>query len=896
MEDGIVRDKLFSEAGSQEHIIFHIIGGKIEWSNCVTTYSPRGTYESHIGVACNVAICGKDALCGLWSSREKMSTHSSQITRTIDDSGSIEVIYCYVIGLNDPFSQEVLAIIHSHDLDRIDTYGSIPTSHRYRSLVETVPDLVGIIDSKGTILFTQRISESPMYKNLIGKRVKDVITPEDPSQFEAMIKEVFESGKYRTFNVLASGVHETPHEMEVIVWPITNGDSIERGYFVARDVTWEDEALSSLLEIEERFYRIFNDAPMGFVHANQQGIILDVNPALSQMLGVSRVDLVGSRLQGWFPECPENDGVHDLLDGALTSDRLNMEARMTRNDGNLVWVLIESMRESAPDGISNNILLMIDDRTQLMETQKALMFHHEFERTLRDFHRVLFDTPDDVVDSGLNRVIEQLASFLGTDEACICRYSNDTHEITVTNPTNPNPSLSSDEDAIRPLNGSTKSLCKQSLTAIITDLLDGNTNPSRTESSGTYSDDDLGSIVFVELFSMGSTRGYLVVRSNDPKRIWNAMERELIHFTGGLVSLKLNRVQLKQERESFFKHATDLLGIYSMVEGRFMSINPAFKRFLGYDSRNVGHIQILEKTYPQDVKRLIHCLKQVDVPNMTGPLQFRFVSEQGEVMWADLRFVPSTDGDEVYVIGSDVTNKKRTDLEHARSNMKYIIEEGLLYLEVNPQPELVLGVLSDLVRMGYTGVVLSRSPRLHIPGIDGGELVQYWFAEQKDDRAIPPTVEAIRGICSWTPPKSAILLDRLDYILNKQGFDSVLEVIHVASELAYIRQQIVLISIDPETFNPQQLKTIEKECVTIVPVEECIIPIELMDVLRVARIKALSQLEFGYRDLISNLNISRPTARKRIMILIDMDLLHEVGTGRRRKFTITAKGLKLFPD
>jgi predicted transcriptional regulator len=123
-----------------------------------------------------------------------------------------------------------------------------------------------------------------------------------------------------------------------------------------------------------------------------------------------------------------------------------------------------------------------------------------------------------------------------------------------------------------------------------------------------------------------------------------------------------------------------------------------------------------------------------------------------------------------------------------------------------------------------------------------------------------------------------------------------MEIVQYLNELAYLQQHIILLSIDPQTFTDHQLRIIEKECSRVEPLFSENLSTELMDIIKIANMKSLSMLDFGYNEIISELGISKPTARKRISSLIQQEYLKEKGTGKRRQFSVTDKGRKIFRD
>ena len=95
------------------------------------------------------------------------------------------------------------------------------------------------------------------------------------------------------------------------------------------------------------------------------------------------------------------------------------------------------------------------------------------------------------------------------------------------------------------------------------------------------------------------------------------------------------------------------------------------------------------------------------------------------------------------------------------------------------------------------------------------------------------------------------------------------------------------------TRSSQHLRMIEKECTHLQPVHTTMLNSELLDLLRIAHIRTLTNLTTSYFDFTKELGISKPTARKRLATLAYLGYISEGLEGRKKVFSITDKGLNL---
>ena len=82
---------------------------------------------------------------------------------------------------------------------------------------------------------------------------------------------------------------------------------------VFRDITPEKRAAETLRESEQRFRALFEDNSAGIVLSSLEGALLDANDAFARMMGYSRLELRGMRMQQlYFDKASRDLVVHNL--------------------------------------------------------------------------------------------------------------------------------------------------------------------------------------------------------------------------------------------------------------------------------------------------------------------------------------------------------------------------------------------------------------------------------------------------------------------------------------------------------------------------------------------------------------------------------------------------------
>jgi len=126
---------------------------------------------------------------------------------------------------------------------------------------------------------------------------------------------------------------------------------------------------------EARFRAVFQGAGVGIVLTDRTGRVLDVNPALQEMLGYNAEELVGLL----FTDLPrhldddadDDDQFADLIAGKR--DLFRTDRRYVRQDGESVWANLTVSLVRGSRGTPRHAIAMVDDITEWKQAQAALI-------------------------------------------------------------------------------------------------------------------------------------------------------------------------------------------------------------------------------------------------------------------------------------------------------------------------------------------------------------------------------------------------------------------------------------------------------------------------------------------------------------------------------------------
>ena len=136
------------------------------------------------------------------------------------------------------------------------------------------------------------------------------------------------------------------------------------------------QASESLRESEERFRLAMHHSPIGMSLVDLEGRWLEVNPALCQIVGRTREELLGVRFRSiTHPDDWPADVEHvrSLVERRVASYR--REKRYIHKTGRTVWVQVDVSIIFNPDGTPRHLVAQIVDVTERKHTEQALLEH-----------------------------------------------------------------------------------------------------------------------------------------------------------------------------------------------------------------------------------------------------------------------------------------------------------------------------------------------------------------------------------------------------------------------------------------------------------------------------------------------------------------------------------------
>ncbi len=130
------------------------------------------------------------------------------------------------------------------------------------------------------------------------------------------------------------------------------------------------------------------------------------------------------------------------------------------------------------------------------------------------------------------------------------------------------------------------------------------------------------------------------------------------------------RKQVEHERDRFFTLSLDLLGIASL-DGRFIRVNPAFERTLGYSPEEMLAVPFLDFVHPDDRAATLAVMGELGDGNPILNFVNRYRAKDGSYRWLSWHSAVSPDVGRIYAVARDVTEAKRVEERLRESEERY---------------------------------------------------------------------------------------------------------------------------------------------------------------------------------------------------------------------------------
>ncbi len=246
--------------------------------------------------------------------KEKIKCHKKNyfvVEHRLAD-GSNKTVEIYSGKINHKGKQLLYSIIHDITDSKNTERMLRESQENYRNIIENTPDIVTLIDKNGIIRnVNRRACEVGGYlrEEIVGKSIANFLTKEDYFKALAAVKRVFNNKQVMPFfsslMILKNGKKIPVISRGVLLK--FNGEIMNMT--IIRDISPIIKTENELRRSEETFQNIFNNSSVAIYIQNRIGKFLDVNKAALKLYGFDKKeDLIGKSSETVLAE-----GKNDLL-------------------------------------------------------------------------------------------------------------------------------------------------------------------------------------------------------------------------------------------------------------------------------------------------------------------------------------------------------------------------------------------------------------------------------------------------------------------------------------------------------------------------------------------------------------------------------------------------------
>jgi two-component system sensor histidine kinase/response regulator len=140
-------------------------------------------------------------------------------------------------------------------------------------------------------------------------------------------------------------------------------------------------------------------------------------------------------------------------------------------------------------------------------------------------------------------------------------------------------------------------------------------------------------------------------------------------IAGSQIGLYVERKWAAEELERFFNLSLDLLCVASL-EGRFVRVNPAWQRLLGYSDDELLASPFLDFVHPDDRPPTQEAMRALESGARVIDFENRYRARDGSYRWLQWSVAPLLEQSVLYGAARDVTDRRR-----AEERLAYVVRE-----------------------------------------------------------------------------------------------------------------------------------------------------------------------------------------------------------------------------
>lgn len=360
------------------------------------------------GVALNQAVGMK-----LWDimypeDRKKATATLKEVFQS-GESGSYEGRYIHPeghltwwetrIGPVTRDNQVVEAILITTDVtNRVYAEEALRRSEaRWRTVVENAPDIITTVDSEGTLLSVNRTMPGVLLDQAIGKKLGDLMYPDDRDKAMAVLEKVFFGGEPGAYE--GRYTHPDGHLTwwETHIGPIKRDDQVVEAILITTEITERVHTQEALRQSEARWRTLVENAPSLIFTVDRKGTVQYITHTVT---GRAREQVIGTNIYEHI-EPEHRDEAREAIEKVFnTGQSAAYKNRTIGYHGPDSWWEVQIGPIKEDDEVAEAVMIATD----VTEREQAEVAIRESEELFRSIYAdspiaiMLFDASGKLID------------------------------------------------------------------------------------------------------------------------------------------------------------------------------------------------------------------------------------------------------------------------------------------------------------------------------------------------------------------------------------------------------------------------------------------------------------------------------------------------------------------
>jgi|GEM_PF-947741 len=362
-------------------IILLSIENGIQEVNLAFQTMVRSSQASCIGRSLSDFVCPEDQDImenAIKNAQDKTIQNIEMCMKRLDSTTfSAELAFAPVVQLTSENIQLVCTIQDISERKRVEKELR-QRDNWYRTLASHLPNTtVMLFDQDYRYLIIENSEPYFTKQEAEGKTVQELLPPDS---FEELFP-IYEATLRGEYNQVERHKHDKIFMGEYVPIPDDEGN-ITAGLLFSRDITDQRQQERILQENEERLRILFDSLPDGIILSTVDGILYDLNPALLNMVGLPREQLVGRSLFEVLPQMGMDVAILGDMQSLPTDTGKNSEHVVQLANGQTLWLQFITHQITIQD--EPYLLSMVRNITKRKEMEIALRENEEKYRALVD--------------------------------------------------------------------------------------------------------------------------------------------------------------------------------------------------------------------------------------------------------------------------------------------------------------------------------------------------------------------------------------------------------------------------------------------------------------------------------------------------------------------------------